>query len=646
MVAVVDDLRRLRTAGSVVSLAQIGGEQALYRHADEIADSDAFDVAASALVGEWDTVDRAEASSLLLLGMREVPDPLAFANALETILVSSDVVSAMAPDIEQALIERAELRRDAREAHIAIDACDGLLRLVLAKAVRQFRFLDLVSDVAVDEEPNFASAIARRLGVVYLYFPDLAARTATREALHVLGANAAARADAEHELGAACLVDALESATADDVESAMRRARGHFSATIEFDSDRVDAQLYAAALDGVLALVDGSDPAMVIHSARTVREMALLRDAWRAPGRLSRWLGDDSAAEGAWWMLSEDLAAAAPQLFDDVWLNAAASLESIARGYRAARVARVLPNESPGLPAIVEPRLTSAFVRFNYRIQALSRWAEEIREDPELASAVAKLQELVDEPVSPSAVATAELRDQIPDPERLDAIFAAITSEQQALLERRLETLDGDESVLSNPIARRVGADIRAGLEGATDYEGLTKMFFNRIVDMTIRFVASRLDVEPGFAKGGWGYLADPDALEAQLQIDYYDFLKGSMLGDVVAMEARNTGGGRADVQFSLGATRIVAELKRDKAPVETGGIDSHLNQAGLYQSANVSLGLLLILDTSPKPQGQVRSLSQSVWLASKPALADGDVPRAIVTAVVSGNRPSPSGVS
>jgi hypothetical protein len=345
-------------------------------------------------------------------------------------------------------------------------------------------------------------------------------------------------------------------------------------------------------------------------------------------------------------MVSEELAAAAHQLSDDVWLNAAASLEAITRGYRAARIARVLPNESPGLPAVVEPRLTSAFVRFNYRIQALSRWAAEIREDPELGGTAAELHRLVDQPVLPSAVAIAELRDQIPDPERLDAILAEVTSEQQALLERRLETLDGHESVLSNPIARQVGADIRAGLEGATDYEGLTRIFFDRIVDLTIRFVSSRLDVEPGFGNAGWSYLANPDALESELQIDYYNFLKGTMLGDVVTMEARNVGGGRADVQFSLGGTRIVAELKRDKAPVETGGINRYLNQAGLYQGANVALGLLLILDTSPKPRGQVRSLSQSIWLASKPALADDDLPRAIVAAVVSGNRPSPSAVT
>jgi hypothetical protein len=441
-------------------------------------------------------------------------------------------------------------------------------------------------------------------------------------------------------------VDALESNAADEVESAMRRARAHFSAAIEVDADRIDAHLYAAALDGVLAVVGEEDAAAVTDASRTVRELALLRVAWQAPGRLSRWLGDTSAAEGAWSVVSETLAAAAHDLSDDVWLNAGASLEAIARGYRAARVARVLPDEAPGLAAVIEPRIASTFVRFNYRLDALSKWAAELRESPELAGAVAPLQRLVDDSAPPSAEAIAELREQISDPERLDTILAKLTGEQQAVLERRLETLDGDESVLSNPIARRLSADIRASLAGAADYEGLTRIFFDRIVDLTIRFVASRLDVEPGFARAGWGYLADPKAVEADLQLDYFNFLKAGPLGHVVSMEERNVGGGRPDVQFSLGGTRIVAELKRDSAPVQAGGIDTFLDQAGLYQSANVALGLLVVLDLSPKPQGQVRSLSQSVWLASKPALADGDVPRAIVTAVVGGNRPSPSAVT
>lgn len=642
--SLIERLRGLGVSASTNVLVGLGGEQALYLNAEEIARSDAVDVAVSALLAEWDVVDQAEASRLILLGLEQTSDPLAFARVLDAALSSPAVVQRLAPDIEPVLIGRAQVRANPGEAHIAIDAWDGLLRLVLSRTLRQFGVLGLLSGIRGDEEPSFATSIARRLGVIYLYFSDPASRVAARDALLVLRAGPEARSDAEHELGAACLVDALESALASEVESAMRRARRYFSSAVESDADRVDAQLYAAALDGVLALVEGGDPAVVTEAARSVGEMALLRKAWQTSGRLSRWLGDPSAAEAEWWMVVECLAEAAPQLSEEIWLNAASSLEAIARAYRATRVARVLPVDTPGLQSLIEPRLSTSFVDSYSRSCALVRWAREIEGDPELVDSAVRLEELIADPPAQGA-AIARLRDQLPDPELLDTVLAGLRKDARQLLERRLVTLEGDESVLLNPIARRLGQDIRSELEGSADYEGQTRIFFDRIVDLTIRFVESRLDVEPGFGSGGWSYLARPDALEAELQVDFFNFVKGTMLGGVVDLEIRNTGGGRADIRFSLGATKVVAELKRDKTPVEPGKIDSYLNQTGLYQGANVALGLLLILDISPKPHGEVRSLSQSIWVAAKPALAAGDMPRAIVTAVVSGNRPSPSAV-
>lgn len=316
-----------------------------------------------------------------------------------------------------------------------------------------------------------------------------------------------------------------------------------------------------------------------------------------------------------------------------------------ARAYRAARVARALPEPAAGLLAVIEPRISGTFVQANDRRRALTRWAAEVRSDPELGAAAAHLEEVAADPKGPTASAIADLRAQIQNPETLDAILAGLREDQLAVLERRLETFDGDESVLDNPVARRVRDDIRRELEGKPDYTGQARMFFDRIVDMTIAFVQSRLDLQTGAAGGRWKYLADPRALERELQADYYDFLKGTRFGAVAMIEVPNVGGGRADVLFALGAIRVVAELKRDEVPIEPGSIDSYLNQAGLYQSTNAALGLLLILDLSPKPSGQVRSLGQSFWVAQKPALAAGDTPRSIVTAVVAGNRTTPSGV-
>jgi hypothetical protein len=637
VVAVVD---ALRAAAPGAALATIGGEAELYQHADAVASSDAIDVATGMLLDAWEEVDRERAAELILAGLRQTTDPLAFVGAMDATWGHPEALDDLS-GLEDILFARVAERADALHAHIAIDALDGLLRLTLSEAIRPFRLLDLLADVSGDDLPSFAVAAARRMGVVFLHWPEASARTAMRDALATLAVVPASRGDAEYELGAACLVEALEGTTADVVERGLRDARRRFSAAIEADADRIDARLYAAALDGVLAVVEHRPAADVRAAADQVEDYALTRAAWQSPGRLARWLGDTAAAEREWWMVTASFADAAVHLDDDVWMNAAPALEAIARAHRASRVAAVLPEGAPGLRAVVEPRISEEFIRSTHRRAALLRWADELRDD-DLADEAAALQEVVDDPKGDVAGTLAELRDRLVDAD-VDAVIETLSVVQQHRLERRLETLDGDESVLDSPAVRRVRDDLRAELTGRPDYSGTTRLLFDRIVDLTIRFVASRIDVQPGTAHAGWGYLAKADALEVDLQIDYYDFLKGSLLGGIVDMEIPHVGGGRADVRFAYGAVKIVAELKRDDRPVEPGAVDKYLNQAGLYQSANVALGLLLILDISPKAAGQVRSLGQSLWVAEKPALAGGDARRSIVTAVVSGNRPSPS---
>jgi hypothetical protein len=524
------------------------------------------------LTGAWERVDQAQARELLLSGLRRTPDPLAFAAAIDMLFAAPAILAELGADLDDALLVRAASRTDAREGHMAIDALDGVLRRVLAGSARPFRLLELLTSIRADEPPGFAVAVARRLGVVYLHFREQSTRDAVRDALLALLGHDAARGDAHHELGLTRLIDALESTTAPSVEQGLRDARARFSAATDVDNERLDARLYAAALDGVLALVEQRPAADVQAAADEVHELALVRTAWRAPGRLAQWLGDTTAGEREWWAVSTTFATAARHLEDEVWLDAAASLEAIARAHRASTVAHLVPTEAPGLQAVIEPRISEAFVHFSHRRRALARWVQDVREHPELADAASGLAEVVQTPKGDAATAIAALRAKADDPEAVDALIAGLSGAEQQVLERRLKTLDGDESVLSNPVVRRLSSDLRAGLEGQPDYHDTTRIFFDRIVDLTLRFVRSRMDVQTGFARGKWSYLADPDALEQSLQLDYYDFMAGSMLGDVVDVEIPNIGGGRADVRFAAGAIRIVAEIKRDKKAIEPGG--------------------------------------------------------------------------
>jgi hypothetical protein len=602
VVAVIDRLREVGVGAPLDALDDAGGEAELYRRAEQIGGSDAFDIAAAMLIGAWDHVDHARAADLLLQGLKRTPDPLAFAGAVETIFDHPVVVAAMVRGLYDALLSRAGARADPREAHIAVDALDGALRLMLSSAVRPFRLLELLSSVTVDEPSTFAEAVARRLGVVYLHMPDNSIRGAVRETLEILTGHSGARGDALHELGGLSLVDALESDTAQEAEDALRKARRNFSAAIEADGERLDAHLYAAALDGVLALVDQRPTSEVQTAAEQVHELALVRAAWHNPGRLGRWLGDTTAAEQEWWTVTAAFADASRALDEDVWMNAAVSLEAIARAHRAARIARVLPTPAPGLRAVIEPRISETFIIGSYRIRQLKQWAKDVRDHPELADAAAELQEVVGAPKGETASLIQELRVKSPDSAKVDEVLASLSVREQSLLERRLETFDGQDSVLLNPAERRVSQDVRACLEGSPDYSGLTRIFFDRILDLTIRFVQLRQDIETGSPGGRFHYLSKPDALERDIHLDYYEFLKGTTLNAVVEIESSHIGGGRTDICFKQGGTRIVAEIKRDKTPIAAGRLDRYLNQAGLYQSSNVALGLLIVLDLGPKP--------------------------------------------
>lgn len=275
----------------------------------------------------------------------------------------------------------------------------------------------------------------------------------------------------------------------------------------------------------------------------------------------------------------------------------------------------------------------------------MKRWAQDVRDHPELADTATALEQVTATPKGDTATPIDTLRAHTSDPAMVDAVLMDLRAIERTVLERRLQTFDSEDSILHNRVITRVIQDIQSQLDGATDYYGDTRIVFDRILDATIRFVATRHDIEVGLARDRFGYLTNSNALERALQIDYYDYLQSTRLADTVDIEKSHIGGGRSDICFSIGGIRIVAEIKRDKAPVATGALDPYLNQTGLYQNANVALGLLLVLDLSPKPQGQVRHLSKSIWLAWKPSLATSDEPRAIVTALIAGNRPTPSQV-
>ncbi len=101
-------------------------------------------------------------------------------------------------------------------------------------------------------------------------------------------------------------------------------------------------------------------------------------------------------------------------------------------------------------------------------------------------------------------------------------------------------------------------------LEGAQDYTGKVKSWFDLLIVRLCKFLRSRNDM--GVFKGGFVYLkrvADGGHLphESELQLDLFDYLVGAL--DCPLIEVSGIASGRTDIFIPFDGFRFVIEVKR-----------------------------------------------------------------------------------
>ncbi|MBK1838401.1 hypothetical protein JHL17_13355 [Azospirillum sp. YIM B02556] len=146
-------------------------------------------------------------------------------------------------------------------------------------------------------------------------------------------------------------------------------------------------------------------------------------------------------------------------------------------------------------------------------------------------------------------------------------------------------------------------------------------------------------------------YLFAPDpkkkqkpAVEADLQLDYAQWMESALHWAPVNVEVSDVAGGRTDVHFAFANNRYIAEVKKDDAECSLPALKKkYLGQAAEYLVANVRLGLLLVLDLTEKPGG-MRATEANVEVTTEVRNGD-EFPRCVVVVTVPGNRRTPSSV-
>ncbi|MFN2539268.1 MAG: hypothetical protein ABR549_14120, partial [Mycobacteriales bacterium] len=586
-------------------------------------------------LGEWQTVDASRAATTLRETLAAETDPLAYDDLIEVFFGSPETLGVTGSVIAEDAARRASERQTDRQAGLAAVGLDALVRLSLSEAVPPWALYSLLEQLTPAEPTHFLIRALRRLALLYVHRSSADVRQLVRRQAQALAVNEELAADARQVLAQAELVDGLEAATLDDAEQHLREARREFSTVLNLDVNRIDAELLVAALDAVLSLVD-HEPAVRLHEyADRIKQLGLFRRAWQAPG-LPTWVGNPLDGDREWWTLAQALAHAAEAGKTDPWLEPSVMLEQVAHAFQAVTTAHLLPDDVPGLRAVVEPAL-GAMLADTTRRALLRSWLATLNQGDALSQAGTALLDLAQE--FPKGEAD-QLRDElVRELDGAEDVVDALPLDRQLVLMQRLKAREA-YSEADTPQVNRIMADIRSKLHDNTDYAGEVRAAFDVVLIRTLRFVADRMNVQLSGVR--FQYLQRHDAKEEDLQQDYREWMIGNGLQGVVDIEVTGVAGGRVDVRFSFGLHRLITEVKRDNGPFVAGALDRHLNQAGIYQASTARLGILLVLDLSEKARGEMASLERSVWVTTKPALAQGDYLRHIVVFVVPGNRPLP----
>ncbi len=197
----------------------------------------------------------------------------------------------------------------------------------------------------------------------------------------------------------------------------------------------------------------------------------------------------------------------------------------------------------------------------------------------------------------------------------------------------------------SSPRVSQLFGAVTQSLASCGDYRGSIRVDFDELLITSLRFLEARYDITQGHSSKRLGYLfenADQKTpLEGQLADDYQDWIWGN--GHWRAKpEVSDIGAGRVDLLVDCTEHRFPVELKRESSDVSEAGLATYLSQAAIYQQLDVPLGLLVVLDLTPKPGG-ARHWRGSTFVSVIPPRAERDIARHVVVLLVPARKPRPS---
>jgi hypothetical protein len=624
-----------------VDLDSIGGVPSI--PADAVA-SPLFPAVAAAVVASFETLgddDRRDGVHLMCEAVAASSSGLAF-RSLTDVLVPAAPALGATDTLKDSLRQRVNDRADEPRSALAATALKALCHLALLEDGARYILFDALGTIGSGPEHDvFATAAAWVAGVTF----DRWRESAASECLQRL-TTGEGEADASFWLGQALLVSALELDDTDSIRSALRGTLEHFDRAAEMGEDRPDAVMYGATVRFITDYAADADKTRLAEhlNAATTACHHYLVDGLGLP-ELPPWMRPRYDAEARWVELLRRLQAATNAEDRGAWFGAPQLIDGLADAYSAAHTLRptrsYLPPDAPPttITEAVVPRISSSFIDDLVPLAYLDQWLDQ-SEHPDAAM----FQEAV-----ATCVAAGVNRGKVPAVGDYPAVKRHLGSipedsdpEFLAQVEHLLEDRDADKVARTDRVVSELINELHGGLEPCPDFTGEVRECFTVVVDQVVRFLHLRMNVQRGGVDGRFTYLYDANAHERLLGADLRDFISGNV-GGTVHCEVQELAGGRTDLIVQFDGFRITIELKREKVDVTPEGLtSSYMPQLAAYESTDVTLGMLVVLDLTEKPTGAA-NIRDNAWVARLQGPNPGDRERFSVVVRVPGNRVAPS---
>jgi len=633
----------LARPGDTPTLADLGGEDAVWQQSDALSTSRLWFRIAEVLLSEWDTLAHPDlAADLITRALASTDSPAAADDVLDLLCVHPGYLEHAADRLNALVLDRSRRCDSPLDAELAGICLEAALRLALPGTTRRYGLLDrLVDPAAPSTRPAYARRVVRALGAGYEQWRESDLRTALEPFL-----DTTVHSDAAFELAMCHLADAFNAPDRATLLHAFTEAQTLLRHAVDADEERPDASAYLAALDAILAFDTGQTEDLR-DAAERLRRCIAEHTLWLT-GTRTQWRDGRYDTEAAWYTLSNDLEHIDAHLDQPFTTWASRTTQHLLAAYTAHRAVGIGSQDAPGIQLLIAPRIEEAFARREGLLlhlravlaDAPPEWERDAANEL-LATVNAQLDPTAQPPDGPGKAAPASHHPwaAILGERVLAALPEQILSGLQALTDDEADTL------ARLPIAQQeIFNDVLTVLRHCPDFTGSVRQGLVRLVTQGIRFLHSRTNRGRAHHTSRCEYLFAPPAgsalpLENTVQEDLQDYLDGNL--DDVDIELPDRSGGRADIIVRYPGFEIVIECKRTTGKTTQAGLSRYLGQTVAYQAGGVALGMLVVLDLTPK-RTWIPSIRDNMWAQRVPAPSADLRDRWAVIVRVPGNRITP----